>query len=85
MNGRQPAGNGAHRVLVVDGDESNASVITDCLESEGLVVETVTTADQALSLIEDTRFDLVLLDVSIRKSDDFDVLRAIRARHSMAE
>ena len=79
------AGNNAHQVLVVDGDESNVSVITDCLESEGLVVETVTTADQALSLIEDTRFDLVLLDASIRKSDDYDVLRAIRARHTRAE
>ncbi len=79
------ADNHAHQVLVVDGDENNASVITDCLESECLVVETVTTADQALSLIEDTRFDLVLLDASIRKSDDYDVLRAIRARHTMAE
>lgn len=65
------------RVLVVDDKESVLQLMASIL---GGAYEVTTTADplQAMSLVEDGRFDAVLTDIRMPGASGFDVLRAAK-------
>jgi CheY-like chemotaxis protein len=65
-------------VLVVDDDEINRLLISTLLENQGYGTRTAADGDQALAALEETRFDVVLLDVVMPRVDGIEVLRTMK-------
>jgi len=68
----------AKRILVVDDDENILSLERTILEQKGFDVTTAGGGAEALKLIGDNDFDLVLLDVMMPEIDGFTVCRRIK-------
>jgi DNA-binding NtrC family response regulator len=66
------------KVLVVDDDRIVIRSCTRILESEGYEVSTVFGADEALEIIGEVSFDLLLLDVKMPKRDGLSLMKEIR-------
>jgi DNA-binding response OmpR family regulator len=67
------------KVLVVDDDESLASMLAQYLAPHGLEVATTPSAERALQKIAGERFDVVVLDVMLPGLDGFGLLPRLRA------
>ncbi|MFW6146872.1 MAG: response regulator [Thermodesulfobacteriota bacterium] len=68
------------KILVVDDDILVLRALQDLLVAEGYEVATSTRGQEALEILEQEYFDLIILDVVMPKMTGFDVCRAIRAR-----
>jgi len=66
------------RILVVDDDENILSLERTILEQKGFEVTTADGGEQALKLLKQEAFDLVLLDVMMPDKDGFEVCRLIK-------
>jgi CheY-like chemotaxis protein len=66
------------RILVVDDDENILSLERTILEQKGYAVTTAGGGDEALGLLREQPFDLVLLDVMMPDKDGFEVCRQIK-------
>lgn len=66
------------RVLFVDDDESSREMLSMLLAFWQIETTAVGTASQALSLIQEERFDLYLLDACLPDLDGFELCRRIR-------
>jgi DNA-binding response OmpR family regulator len=71
----------ASRILVVDDEPAVAEVLLDFLAEAGYTVDVALTGRDALTLIERTPPDVVLLDIRMPDMDGVEVLRRIRAAH----
>jgi signal transduction histidine kinase len=69
------------RLLVVDDEESLRITTAAILEREGYSVDTASSGDEAISLLAQTDYDLVLTDLHMEGGDGLSVLNQIR-RHS---
>ena len=69
------------RLLVVDDEESLRITTAAILEKEGYTVDTASSGDEAISLLAETDYDLVLTDLHMEGGDGLSVLNQIR-RHS---
>jgi putative two-component system response regulator len=67
------------RILVVEDDESVASLVRQGLESDQYAVVVACDGEQAQSLVDEADFDLVILDLVLPKVDGFEVLNHIRS------
>jgi CheY-like chemotaxis protein/tRNA A-37 threonylcarbamoyl transferase component Bud32 len=76
--GSEGSGIGVGRVLVVDDSAENRDMLSRRLEREGY--DSVSAADgrEALDLIADNDFDLVLLDVLMPEVDGYEVLEQLK-------
>ena len=70
-------------VLLVEDEESLASLVEAYLAQEGFTVSSVTTGEAALERIESEAVRLVVLDLNLPDMDGLDVCRRIRARSSV--
>jgi DNA-binding response OmpR family regulator len=68
----------AKRILVVDDDENILSLERTILEQKGFHVTTAAGGEEALKLLREQAFDLVLLDVMMPDKDGFEVCRLIK-------
>ena len=76
-SGLLPLTDGA-RLLVVD-DEENLRITTSAiLEKEGYVVDTASSGDEAVALLAQTDYDLVLTDLHMEHGEGLAVLNEIR-------
>ena len=66
------------RVLIVEDEHEIAELIELYFQREGASVTIAPTGEQAIALSNQTRFDLVLLDINLPGRDGFEVLAAIR-------
>jgi len=66
------------RILVVDDDEKIARMLQRGLTFEGHKTEVANTGDQALRLVTQTAYDLVILDVVLPGPDGIAVCRRLR-------
>ena len=79
------AAEGTLRILVVDDEPVNRQVLSNYLVSEDFDLVTAAAGDEALQLLEEQNFDLVLLDVMMPRISGYEVCRALRETHPMEE
>lgn len=73
------------RILVADDNTINLRVATRVLRDLGHSGVLVTDGDKALKAMEQQRFDLVLLDVTMPNRDGMSTLAEIRAREQRGQ
>jgi len=66
-------------LLVVDDDANNRDVLSRRLKVQGHTVETVSNGLDALRIVHDRQFDLVLLDIMMPEMDGYEVLSHLKA------
>ncbi|TAK57671.1 MAG: response regulator [Bacteroidetes bacterium] len=67
-----------HKILVVDDEEALRTVLSGELVNEGYEVGTAGDGDEAITIIKQRPFDIVLLDIKMPKVDGFEVLKFIK-------
>lgn len=68
------------KVLIVEDDEKTAGALASGLEAEGLLATISYTGEDALSMLGQQGFDVVVLDWMLPGRDGMDVLKTIRSR-----
>jgi len=69
-------------ILVVDDEDALRNVLSSELQSEGYSVVSAGDGDEAIAILQQKIFDLVLLDIKMPRVDGFEVLRFIKERHA---
>ncbi|MGA1865151.1 MAG: sigma-54-dependent transcriptional regulator, partial [bacterium] len=69
----------SYRILIVDDDRLICKSICRYLESEGLYCHAVFSGEDALQILKDEEFDLLLLDLSLPGIDGFQTLKIVKA------
>jgi len=72
-------------LLVVDDNELNRRLLLRRLSRQGFTVDTAEDGWKALAFLEKKLVDVVLLDVEMPGISGFDVLKKLRAKHSITE
>ena len=70
-----------YKILVVDDDRAARELIVAHLKREGYEVVTASDGEEALTVMEKDKPDIVLLDLIMPKLGGFEVLKEIRARY----
>jgi DNA-binding NtrC family response regulator len=70
------------KILVVDDEDALRTVLSAELNSEGYDVGTAADGTQALSELQRTKYDLVLLDIKMPNMNGFEVLKVIKEKHA---
>ena len=65
-------------ILIVDDDKDIVNLITDILEDEGYVVRSAFNGIDALKLIHDSNFDLLIIDIMLPDIDGYEICKRIR-------
>lgn len=66
-------------ILVVDDNEDNAHIIRDYLEAKGYPITVAYNGDEAITLFQQTKPSIVLLDVMMPGRDGWQVCRELKA------
>jgi class 3 adenylate cyclase/CheY-like chemotaxis protein len=72
-------------LLVVDDNAENREMLSRRLRGHGFTIAVAESGPEALRLLEEIPFDLVLLDVVMPGMSGLDVLRDLRPRHAAAD
>jgi len=67
-----------HRILVVDDEASQRELLQVVLSEEGYVVETASCGEEAVGLVEQTFFNLVIMDMKMGGMGGLEALRRIK-------
>ena len=67
-------------VLIADDDQAVLTMLYKVVRSNGIEADTAATGEEALALLEQKPYDLLLLDVNMHGMDGFQVVQAIRRR-----
>ncbi|TVY03348.1 response regulator [Cohnella terricola] len=73
------------RILVVDDDPVNLKVLETILGQEHYEITTVTSGYQALDVLDEKEWDLVISDVMMPRMSGYELSRTIRQRFTIAE
>jgi signal transduction histidine kinase/DNA-binding response OmpR family regulator len=68
------------RVLIAEDIPVNRAVLTDLLATRGYLAESVSNGREALAILEERSFDVVLMDVQMPELDGLEAMAAIRVR-----
>lgn len=68
-------------IFLVEDDSSILKELTEFLSAEGYTLSTASTKADALRIIDEKTFDLILLDVSLPDGNGFSICSAIKAKH----
>lgn len=69
-----------HRILLVEDDPAIVTNLVDILRREGFSVDTASGQQIALERMEKEKYDLCLLDISLKEGNGFAVCRAIKEK-----
>ena len=67
------------KILLVEDDTSIVNNLTEYLRSEGFEIDSATGQNQAVNKIENNKYDLLLVDISLKDGNGFAVCAAARA------
>ncbi len=70
------------RVLIVDDEESVRQLLRDMLESDTIEIVEATDGDEALEILTEQEFDLIITDMRMSRVSGYDLLLQIRRRLS---
>ena len=73
------AGEASGLLLVVDDNETNRDVLSLRLKRQGYLVETAANGREALRMVQEKPFDLMLLDIMMPEMDGYEVLKQLKA------
>ncbi len=65
-------------ILIIDDDSDLSLIISDMLESYGFSVTSAENSDEAFRLLENSTFDLILLDINLPGTTGFEICRELR-------
>jgi len=71
------------KILVVDDDEKIKKLISIYLENEGFSTTLANDAEEALELLKDEEFDLIILDIMLPKIDGIEACIKIREERTL--
>jgi len=66
------------RILVVDDEEDICITFTNVLEDNGFVVDTFDDPGLALEYFKKDRYDLLLIDIKLKKMSGFELFRELK-------
>ncbi len=69
-----------NRVFVVDDEEALRTVLSSELEGEGYEVASAADGQEAIEILTNRVFDLILLDIKMPNVDGFEVLKFVKDR-----
>jgi serine/threonine protein kinase/CheY-like chemotaxis protein len=70
-------------LLVVDDNEMNRDLLSRCLKRAGYIVEAVGSGREAISMLRDRKFDLVLLDIMMSEMSGFEVMERLKREDNL--
>ncbi|HLP77489.1 MAG TPA: response regulator, partial [Candidatus Paceibacterota bacterium] len=70
------------RILIVDDDPGQRSLLTSFLQSQGFETATVESGERALEMLRASRFDMMISDVRMPGLSGLDTLRRARKEHA---
>lgn len=73
------------RILVVDDDEMVLMALNELLKTEGYMIQTVSSANEALQKLDENGYDLLMLDVIMPEMDGFELCKRIRTKENYKE
>ncbi len=73
------------RVLLVDDEEEFTDVLSKRLEARNLKVKTVNRGEDAVHMVDQQSFDVIILDLAMPGMDGLETLQQIKANHPDAE
>lgn len=76
-----PADPASRRILVVDDDDQIREILTDALIGDGHAVDGARDGGEALALLEQRPYDLVLSDLRMPRVDGASLYEMLRTRH----
>ena len=68
------------KVLIVDDEKDFLDIIAERLLARGMDVSTATSAEDALNMVEEESFDVVILDFMMPALDGFKALKLMKAK-----
>ncbi len=71
----------AANVLLIDDEEQFLKVLEERLETRGLKVNTATSGEDALALVDDRNFDAIILDLAMPGIDGIETLRLLKEKN----
>ncbi|GKV66522.1 MULTISPECIES: ATP-binding protein [unclassified Sporosarcina] len=84
-NLNKTSSSGAERILVVDDDPMNLSIMKQMLKAEGYEIVTCTTGKEALEQFDGGNWSLVVSDIMMPHMSGYELTRKIRNKFSLAE
>jgi CheY-like chemotaxis protein len=73
------------RVLVVEDDPDGQEVLTRILRHHQIAVEVAPTAEEALAMLSQQRYSLVIVDLALPRLSGWELLKAIRTAPDTTE
>ena len=70
----------SERILILDSDADNAALLQKVMRSSDMEAVTASSGDEALDLLPNGNFSLLLMDIDLKDMDGFDVIQAIRVQ-----
>ena len=67
-------------VLAVDNDEAVLTILYKVIKSNGMEADTASSGEDALKMLAQKHYDLILLDVNMHGMNGFEVIQAIRGQ-----
>ncbi|MEE9497154.1 MAG: response regulator [Desulfobacterales bacterium] len=70
----------SQKVLIVDDEKDFLDIIAERILARGMDVSTATSAEDALKMVEEESFDVVIMDFMMPELDGFKALKLMKAK-----